>query len=33
VYDQYLKAQGISEGMENYGKVIPLVLAWRKKGR
>jgi hypothetical protein len=33
VYDQYLKAQGISEGMENYGKVIPLVLAWRKKDR
>lgn len=31
VYDQYLKAQGISEGMENYGKVIPLVLAYRQK--
>lgn len=29
VYDQYLKAQGIAEGMENYGKVIPLVLAYR----
>jgi hypothetical protein len=31
VYDQYLKAQGISEGMENYSKVIPLVLAWKQK--
>ena len=32
LYDQYLKSQGISEGMANYGKVIPLVLAWRQKG-
>ncbi|MCC6281424.1 MAG: DUF3810 domain-containing protein [Saprospiraceae bacterium] len=30
VYDQYLKAQGIAEGMENYGKVIPLVLAYKR---
>ena len=30
VYDQYLKAQGISEGMKNYGKVIPLVLAYKR---
>jgi hypothetical protein len=28
-YDNYLKAQGIREGMANYGKVVPLVLAWR----
>ncbi|MCA0237364.1 MAG: DUF3810 domain-containing protein [Bacteroidetes bacterium] len=32
LYDQYLKSQGISEGMANYGKVIPLVLAWRQRG-
>ncbi len=31
VYDQYLKAQGIPEGMANYGKVIPLVMAYRMK--
>lgn len=29
-YDQYLKAQGIEEGMENYSRVIALVYAWRK---
>ena len=28
-YDNYLKAQGIKEGMANYGKVVPLVMAWR----
>ncbi|MEY4902877.1 MAG: hypothetical protein RLZZ292_692 [Bacteroidota bacterium] len=31
VYDNYLKAQGISEGIQNYSKVIRLVVAWRKK--
>jgi Protein of unknown function (DUF3810) len=31
VYDRYLKAQGIQEGMANYGKVIPLVLSYRLK--
>lgn len=31
VYDRYLKTQGIPEGMANYGKVIPLVLAYRLK--
>lgn len=31
VYDQYLKAQGISEGMQNYSKVIPLIMAYRLK--
>ncbi len=30
-YDHFLKAQGISEGMQNYSKVIPLVLAWRER--
>ncbi len=30
-YDQYLKAQGIEEGMKNYDKVIGLVAAWRKR--
>jgi Protein of unknown function (DUF3810) len=30
-YNQYLKAQGIREGMANYGKVIPLVAAYRQK--
>ena len=29
-YDQYLKAQGIEEGLNNYDKVIVLVLAWRR---
>ena len=31
VYDNYLKAQGIGEGMANYDKVIPLVMAWKRK--
>jgi hypothetical protein len=30
-YDAYLKAQGIEEGLENYGKVILLVEAWRQE--
>ncbi len=30
-YDQYLKAQGIQEGIQNYGTVIELVVAWRKQ--
>jgi hypothetical protein len=30
-YDQYLKAQGIQEGIQNYGTVIELVVAWRRK--
>lgn len=30
-YDQYLKAQGIEEGMKNYSRVIMLQAAWRKK--
>lgn len=29
-YDAYLKAQGIQEGLQNYGRVINLVEAWRK---
>jgi hypothetical protein len=29
-YDQYLKAQGIEEGMRNYARVVRLVHAWRK---
>ena len=28
-YDQYLKAQGIAEGMRNYSRVVKLVYAWR----
>ena len=28
-YDSYLKAQGIEEGIQNYGKVILMVEAWR----
>jgi len=31
IYDQYLKTQGIPEGMENYQKVIPMVLAYRRR--
>ncbi|MCB0639910.1 MAG: DUF3810 family protein, partial [Lewinella sp.] len=31
-YDAYLKAQGISEGMLNYNRVVLLVEAWEKKG-
>ncbi len=30
-YDQYLKAHGIKEGMQNYARVVRLVYAWRKK--
>lgn len=30
-YDTYLKAQGVSEGMDNYDKVILLIGAWKKK--
>ena len=30
VYDNYLKAQGIEEGMRNYSRVVQLVTAWRK---
>jgi hypothetical protein len=29
-YDQYLKAQGIEEGMRNYSRVVKLVFAWRQ---
>lgn len=29
-YDAYLKAQGIKEGIQNYGRVINLVEAWRE---
>lgn len=28
-YDTYLKAQGIAEGLQNYGRVVNLVEAWR----
>lgn len=30
VYDQYLKNQGISEGLANYSRVVSLVAAWRQ---
>ncbi len=29
-YDTYLKAQGISEGIKNYSRVIMMVKAWRE---
>lgn len=32
-YDSYLKAQGIAEGMQNYGKVVLMVEAWRLDAR
>ena len=31
VYDTYLKSQGITEGLENYNKIVMLVEAWREK--
>ena len=30
-YDQYLKSQGISEGMASYSQIVMLVEAWREK--
>lgn len=33
VYDWYLKAEGIEEGVNNYDNVISLVHTWRKKKR
>ena len=30
-YDSYLKAQGISEGIKNYNRVIMLVKAWKEE--
>lgn len=30
-YDTYLKAQGINDGMDNYDRVIPLVISWWEK--
>lgn len=32
-YETYLKAQGISEGIENYNRVIMLATAWRKQSQ
>lgn len=32
-YDQYLKAQGIEEGMRNYSRVVKLVYAWRHRNQ
>ncbi len=32
-YDAYLKAQGVDEGMDSYGTVVALVLAWENKNR
>jgi Protein of unknown function (DUF3810) len=31
VYDNYLKAQGIPEGMKNYGKVVEFGIKWKIK--
>lgn len=33
MYDHYLKAQGIREGMLNYGNVVPLVEAYRGRAK
>ncbi|HHB51910.1 MAG TPA: DUF3810 domain-containing protein [Saprospiraceae bacterium] len=30
-YDQYLKSQGIKEGIENYNRVLMLVDAWQRR--
>ncbi len=30
-YNTYLKSQGISEGMANYNKIVPMVEAWKKR--
>ena len=30
-YNTYLKAQGISEGMKNYSRILMLVKAWKEK--
>lgn len=30
-YDTYLKSQGISDGLENYSRVVLLVTAWKMK--
>ena len=30
-YNQYLKTQGIEEGMKNYSRVVMLAAAWRRK--
>ncbi|PSR11177.1 MAG: hypothetical protein C7N36_17865, partial [Bacteroidetes bacterium] len=32
-YDSYLKAQGIDEGIQNYGKVVLLVETWREQAQ
>ncbi len=31
IYDSYLKAQGIDEGLENYNRILVLVKAWKEK--
>lgn len=31
VYDQYLKSQGINEGMKSYSRFINLAAAWKKR--
>ncbi len=33
VYDWYLKAEGIEEGIENYDNIIAMVKAWREKNQ
>ena len=32
-YDQYLKSQGISEGLASYSQIVMLVDAWEGKRR
>lgn len=31
IYDNYLKSQGIQEGVQSYNRVVELVIAWRTK--
>ncbi|MEL6191052.1 MAG: DUF3810 family protein [Bacteroidota bacterium] len=31
IYDRYLKAQGIEEGIKSYSRVVALIIAWQEK--
>ena len=33
VYSEYLKSQGIAEGIQSYNRLILLVSAWKNKNR
>jgi uncharacterized alpha-E superfamily protein len=30
-YDDFLKSQGVHEGVESYQRIVQLVIAWREK--